>query len=248
MIKLELIGQGKRNKVYRDGDAAVKVYANAQLDSAKHEEKMLLFTHASGLPVPAVYGLKEMDGDNTGLYMQRISGRTILRGSEAQMQEDVHALAALHKAIHDIPLDPSAQLPDITATIRRGIENSHYLEDEAKKKLLAHLARYDDGHVCFCHWGLHGNNVMFDGEKYWLIDWHDAGIGHPFADVCKTYINTLGHLPEQARLYLELYCQSAQVRSEEVLTWLPFVAATRLGHVPDAMRITLLAFIKEAIT
>ena len=77
-----------------------------------------------------------------------------------------------------------------------------------------------------------------------MIDWPDACRGDPAADVCRSYLLLKLHAEEIAEPYLEAYCRINdapergrpinKVTCQEILDWLPFVAAARLvENVPE---------------
>jgi len=61
MIDLEIIGQGATTTIYRDGNKAVKLYVNSPPNEAQNEADRQLFAFNSGLPVPAVIGVRQLD-------------------------------------------------------------------------------------------------------------------------------------------------------------------------------------------
>lgn len=75
---------------------------------------------------------------------------------------------------------------------------------------------------------------MADGDHLAIIDWLDATSGPPAADVCRSYLLMLHHMPELAELYLEARVKGAEFGRTDVLDWLPAQAAARLDeNVPD---------------
>ena len=77
-MNLQLIGQGKTTKVYHDGDKAIKLYVNAPPDEAYNEAKRQTFAVESGLPVPKVFGVRNLD-NGVALEMEYIAGMELVR-------------------------------------------------------------------------------------------------------------------------------------------------------------------------
>ena len=92
---------------------------------------------------------------------------------------------------------------------------------------------------------MHPGNVLFDGEKYWIIDWSPSGVGagDPAADACNTYLYQLRFMPRYAEIYLRTYCEAANIPREDVLAWLPVIAGYQVNIKDDEER----AFIVDII-
>ena len=63
MFNLELIGEGKTTKVYRDRNKAIKVYINPPPDEVENEALRQKFAYNAGLPVPAIYDVRHLDNN-----------------------------------------------------------------------------------------------------------------------------------------------------------------------------------------
>lgn len=55
-----------------------------------------------------------------------------------------------------------------------------------------------------CHNDLNGNNIMFNGQKIYLVDWEAAGLDDPFIDIA-TICNQFAHQPSQLGYFLQHY-------------------------------------------
>jgi aminoglycoside phosphotransferase (APT) family kinase protein len=225
-MHLEMIGEGKTTKVYRDGNVAIKLYVNALPDEACNEAKRQDFAVKAGLPVPEVYGVKELDC-GVALEMQYIDGQDIVR---PKMDKDARRaafkrLVGLQHEVHKINAESQ---PSLYQRLVRKIEESDALEKRLIPLLLDRLAVLDRGKTCLCHSDFHTSNVLDDGSKLWIIDWVDAAYGDPLADVCRTYLIFKQYITRMAAVYLNMYCKVAGVKPEAVLAWLPIVAAARL--------------------
>ena len=108
------------------------------------------------------------------------------------------------------------------------------------------LARLDNGSLNLCHGDLHPLNVLYDGNKFWIIDWVDATAGNPLADACRTYLIFKQFNQRSSGIYLRLFCKETGSKSDDVLAWLPIVAASRLHENLDGKaRMWLLDLINE---
>jgi len=239
MFDLEVVGQGRTTKIYRDGDTAIKLYENASPDAAYNEAEKQRFAHGAGLPAPAVFGVRELGGGLVALDMAYIDGKPLIkpRMDKNERTDAINVLVQLQCAVHNVKADG---LPKLTDRMKRFIGGTPWLDGAHKDILLNMLARLDDGRDSLCHGDIHPLNILNDGVKYWIIDWVDATAGCPLADACRTYLIFKYYISRSAGIYLRAFCKRANVRHEGVLAWLPVVAAARLHeNMDDRERIWL---------
>ena len=245
MLDLEVIGQGATTKIYRDGSTAIKLYLNAPHDEAENEAVRQKFAHDAGLPVPAVYGVRRLDENTVTLEMEFIDGQPILRQG-MDKDERTAAMEALVRLQRDIHKVEAGSLPRQADMIKWKINNTKHLEAAEKSRLAALTDEMSDGESRLCHGDLHPLNILYDGKKYWIIDWVDAAAGSPLADACRTYIIFKQYIGRMAGKYLKIFCKEAGVSQNDVLAWLPVVAAARLNeNMDDKTRAFLLDMIVE---
>ena len=72
MFNLEIVGEGATTKIYRDGEKAIKLYVDAPPNEAENEAKLQIFATRAGLPVPAVFGVKNVCSSPSVLGILRI--------------------------------------------------------------------------------------------------------------------------------------------------------------------------------
>jgi aminoglycoside phosphotransferase (APT) family kinase protein len=232
-----IVGKGTWAKVYRNGDVAVKHFYNAPIDIVEKEAQNQAFAHSAGLPVPAVKGVRKLDDGTVALDMAFISGKLLMRFgmNENEMREVFDTLVKLQNEVHSIS---AVDLPRVTERFKERIQHhSMNLDAQAKERLLALLSKLDKGCTNLCHGDFHPLNVMYDGERYWIIDWTDAGAGSPLIDVCRVYMLARCVLSSSlADMYLQCYCRETKVRQEDVLAWLPIWAALRLAAEKTSWR------------
>jgi tRNA A-37 threonylcarbamoyl transferase component Bud32 len=115
-----------------------------------------------------------------------------------------------------------------------------------KAELLSLLLSLDDGSDCLCHSDFHPLNILYDGNKHWIIDWVDATAGNPLADACRTYLIFKQYMSRSAGIYLRMFCNEAKTKQNDVLAWQPVIAAARLSeNMDDKARTWLLDLISE---
>lgn len=245
MLNLEVIGQGATTKIYRDGDTAIKLYLNASSDIAENEAANHRFAYNMGLPVPAVYGVRKLDDNAVALDMEYIEGRTIIRPGMDKEERDnaIRALVMLQREVHKVH---AGSLPGLTDRLVWKIKSTQYLEGSQKSNLLSLIERLDDNSDNLCHGDFHPLNILYDGTKYWIIDWVDASAGNPLADACRTYLIFKQYITRLAGKYLKTFCKESSAKQEDVLAWQPVIAAARLDEKMDEKsRICLLNLVQK---
>lgn len=154
----ERIGRGASCDVHDwGGGLVVKLFKPEFEYLAGVEAERARAVHAAGVPCPAVHDLVTVD-DRTGLVFDRVEGPWALGWPDAAA-----ITARVQVAIHDV--EAPAALPRLVDT-------------------LADLGVHGlpDGDRIF-HGDLHPGNVLADGDGWSVIDWSNAHIAAPAADV-----------------------------------------------------------------
>lgn len=226
ILRMDVVGTGRTTKIYRDGDRAFKLYPNASITAANEEAAKQRFAKEAGLPVPNVYGLVAFD-EGIAIEMDYLPGIPI--GQPGMSVEDRHnamnELISLQRIVHSLQADG---LPRLTDCLRKRIEQSVFLEVPVITTLLKHLQAIGHGAIHLCHGDFHALNIIRCEGKLWIIDWVDAAAGNPLADACRTYLIFKQYISRMADMYLRQYCKAASMQQQDVLIWLPIVAAARL--------------------
>jgi len=259
MLDLEMVGQGATTKIYRDGNTAIKLYVNAQdawssssqserpdpHDEADNEAERQRFAYNSGLPVPAVYGVRKLSDNAVALDMEYINGQPLIQQGmdRDERRNAIHILVNLQCKVHKIH---ATGLPNQAERLAWKIKNTKHLDSPLKEKLLSLLTNLDDGSECLCHGDFHPLNILYDRTKYWIIDWVDTTAGSPLADACRTYLIFKQYMNRSAGIYLKAFCMESKSKSDDVLAWLPVVAAARLNeNMDEKSRAWLINLVKE---
>jgi aminoglycoside phosphotransferase (APT) family kinase protein len=225
------LGAGRVAEVFEWGADVVKLYAaGIGPEQAQHEATVLDGLRGGALIVPRSLGVVEVDG-RWGLKMTRMPGRPLAEQMEGNgLAAGVAQFAALHRQMHQQSV---AGLMPLKQRLATRIGRVRELDDATRDQLLDRLARLPDGDR-LCHGDFHPFNIMADGDNLAIIDWLDATSGPPEADVCRSYLLMLHHVPDLAELYLHACTAGAEIGSAEILDWLPVQAAARLDEgVPD---------------
>ena len=232
MLTLEIVGEGATTKIYRDGGKAIKLYVNAPPNEVENEAKLQTFAAKAGLPVPVVFGVREIDDSMTALDMEYIPGKPIMqeRMDKEERRDAIVTLAKLQCMVHAINADG---LPKQVDRLAWKIGQNTHIEQPMKDKLLSLFNRLDTGANRLCHGDFHPLNILYDGNKHWIIDWVDTTAGNPLADACRTYLIFKQFMTRSAGIYLRCFCEEAGVKQEDILAWMPVIAAARLSENMD---------------
>ncbi len=189
-------GQSERFVVRQYG--AVDLAQNPHV--AEHEFALLEVLHAAGLPVPAPIYV-DANGDilgSPGIVVEFIDGSPGTNGIPAERvsQELASQLARIHA------IDPMRHgltfLPDQTErSAQRLAGTPTTLDDELdegriRATLNAAWPLTSRNRLTLLHgdfWP--GNTLWLDGRLSGIIDWEDAGIGDPLADLANTRLELL---------------------------------------------------------
>lgn len=247
-MKLELgspIALGRTAEIYawQDNQVLKLFYDWFPLASIEYEAQIARSISATGLPVPAVGDIIQINQRN-GLLYERLNGESmfaalihrlwnVLRYGRhlAELQADMHARSF------------QTELPFQRQKIANKIHQASMLPPQLQAKSLSALEELPEGNR-LCHGDFHPGNILITPKGYRIIDWIDASCGNPLADVARTSILALGAaetsqvkgaLPKAwIRLfhhaYISRYFQIYPGGRDEYLRWLPVVAAARLSE------------------
>jgi len=232
LLEFEIVGVGATAKVYRDGNTALKLYQNTPLHEVEQEAAFQRFAYHSGLPVPAVYGIRKIDGNAVALAMESIDGQPLIqpRMDKEERRSAIHTLVKLQCEIHKVHANG---LPKQSDCLKDRILRSYHFEKQIKDNLVALLGEMDDGAAYLCHGDLHPLNILTDGTNCWVIDWVNATAGNPLADACRTYLILKQFISRSAGTYLRLFYKETGSKQEDVLKWQPVIATARMTEIID---------------
>jgi Ser/Thr protein kinase RdoA (MazF antagonist) len=234
------LGAGRVAEVFEWGADVVKLYAaGIGPEQAQREAATLDGLRGGVLVVPLSLGVVEVEG-RWGLTMTRMPGRPLAEQlAGAGLAAGVARFAALHRQMHQQSV---AGLIPLKQRLATRIARVRELDDATRARLLDRLGGLPDGDR-LCHGDFHPFNIMADGDTLAIIDWLDATSGPPEADVCRSYLLMLHHVPELAESYLDVRTAGAEFDRGEVLDWLPVQAAARLdeGVADEVERLLALA-------
>lgn len=218
-----------------------------ELDDILFEQRVARVVQSSGLPVPAVGELIQVNG-RYGLVYQRVDGYPMWDVLARQPWRIFHLArrtAELHAGLHAV--NAPADLPDQRQRIQRKIERAGALPEEIRQRVLVRFAGLPGGNK-LCHNDFHPGNILMTAQGEVIIDWVDTTRGNPLADLARSSILALGaastaQVPQMGmkvslRLfhfrYRREYFRLRLVGRSEYRRWLPVVAAARLAeNIPE---------------
>jgi aminoglycoside phosphotransferase (APT) family kinase protein len=252
--RMQLIAEGRTAEVYAWKEGTVlKLFRDwVPQGQVEYEARLARAVHASGLPVPWVGGIVEVDG-RTGLIYQRLDGPTLLESLKRRpwtLARTAHLLATLHVELHAKRV--CADVPEQKRRLEKKIEAGSLLSPRLRAQALSALKHLPSGEA-LCHGDFHPGNVLITPSGPILIDWIDATRGHPCADVARTLILARFALPEggpmaqkilvrsarwMTSIYLREYTRIRLIQASDVEEWIPVIAAARIEEgVGEAERL-----------
>lgn len=169
-------------------------------ERARREAAVQRWATAQGYDAPAVLEVFDADGP-LGLpaqVMARVPGTTMAAAVSSKpwrTGREVDRLAALARRLHALPVDgwpgptdPRALVDQRLSLPRRTVAQGDHPELATALRRVEELgpeALAGDRRVV-CHGDFHPLNVVVDGGRAWVLDWTDAGLGPPEADVART--------------------------------------------------------------
>ncbi len=239
------IARGRTAEIYAwDEGWIVKLFHDwVSEEKIKYEARISHLIHTSGLPVPATGEIVNMNG-RIGLIYQRIDGFPMwpdgLTAAPWRIFHFARRTAELHALIHDSPI--MSEVPPQRERLINKIHDAVSLPADVRKKVLAALQKLPNDYR-LCHGDFHPANILITVQKEFIIDWIDATLGNPVADVARTTIILLGAAARQIQqpfykwvvhlfhtIYLNHYFSLRPASKHEYALWLPVVAAARMSE------------------
>jgi uncharacterized protein (TIGR02172 family) len=246
MTKGEFIAEGRTAEVYAWGpDHVLKLYREWwPLENIQYEIRICRAVHEAGITSPAVGDLIQVKG-RYGLIYERIDGPSmegLMFDEPHRLDEMARLFAHLQASLHSTV---AAGLPSQRNKLLHHIELARrsVLNEKGKRRALDIMATLTDGNSV-CHGDLYPGNVLISPHGATIIDWENASLGSPLADVARTllafdaaplYIETEPKygplLPAIARfrdLYLDAYLGETGADLMLIHAWRIPIAADRL--------------------
>ncbi|WP_264737585.1 phosphotransferase family protein [Cytobacillus firmus] len=225
------IAIGNTAEIYQYEDKIVKVFKK-HLPPAEHlhEAKKQEYASSSGLPVPKVFEVTEIEG-RQAIIMEYIRGKTageLILGNMESAENYLNICVGMQEKIHALPADASV-IGSMTEKLHHQIELAETLNRTQKYFLLKKL-----GSMIFeqklCHGDFHPFNLILSDGTVSIIDWVDSSSGDVRADVIRTFLLLSEASEKLAEMYVHIYCRNTGLSRDEIFQWAPIVAAARLSE------------------
>ena len=239
---------------WKDGQVLKLFNQGISRDTVESEARLARIVHTTGLPVPAVGGIVEIES-RFGLEYERVDGITMLQAFMStpwrfpllarqlgELQAQMHT--------HSVP-----ELPSQRERLERKIKRAELLPEDVRQAALHALELLPEDDK-LCHGDFHPNNIILTSRGPVIIDWIDASQGCPIMDVARsTLLMGGGPLPPGTpvswlvrrilnlfyQIYLKRYFQLNPGDREQLPSWVPVAAAARLDENITADEVRLLS-------
>lgn len=213
--------------IYREGDAAVKVFDK---DYAKYDVLNEALNQARveniGINVPKILEVKTVDGKWAIVY-EYIEGKTLdrlMKENPDRLDEYLDMFVELQMKTHSCSCPMLNKLKD---KMNRKISEAD-LDATTRYELHTRLESMPK-HNKVCHGDFDPSNIIVkdDGTPY-ILDWSHVTQGNASADAARTYL--LFHLRGETELadkYLDLFCKKSDTAKQYIQKWMPIVAASQ---------------------
>jgi Ser/Thr protein kinase RdoA (MazF antagonist) len=246
-------GEGRVLKLFRPGWS---------MDVARHELAVARAIHAAGVPSPRPDEAIEVAG-RAGVVYERISGLSLLAvllGRPWRWSAEARTLGETHAVIHAAS---APDLPPLGEALARRITAAPYLLAADRASALGALATLvgSSGAAALCHGDYHPDNVLLAPPGPIVIDWENATIGDPVADVARTLLllrsseasipSATGRVVRRAlvtlliALYLRAYGRKRPLDRARLAAWELPVTVARLSEGIVEERAYLLARVRR---
>lgn len=183
----QLIATGRTSRVYEFGRGRVVKVPRSGVPArwAAVEAEITAAVHSQGGPTPAVHGMVAVDG-REAIVFERIDGPSMWQqicSRQCDVSTVASQLAEIQLSIHE--LAPPASMLCLGDRVRQKIKHAKPLSTDERDEALRLVGALPHTTV-LCHGDLHPGNVLMSGQGPIVIDWYDAAVGSPIADVVRS--------------------------------------------------------------
>lgn len=250
------IARGRTAEIYAWGEGRVlKLFLPGFEGGARYEFDIARAVTANGVPAPQAFDLITVN-ERPGIVYARVDGEPVAQRLSRQPWQVAamgRLMANVHAAIHRTSAEG---LPSQHERLAHKIEQVPALSDAEKQHVVGQLNALPDARQV-CHGDFHPENVLLTAHGPQVIDWVDATLGHPHADVARTSLllrtgSSTAKLPPLMRplvglalrifhdAYLDRYLAVNQASRADIQAWEVVCAAARLSeHIPESEDVLL---------
>ena len=249
----DLLAVGRTADVHAYGaDLVIKIPGpETPAHWAELEAELSTAAHRHGLPAPSVQDITVING-RTCVVFERVHGPSMWQrmiDDPSQVESLAAEMVGVQRMIHAAGIPEG--VPDLTSRLQTKVAACSAIDEHERieaERLVTELPRG----AALLHGDLHPGNVLLGPDGPVVIDWFDAAIGHPVADVIRSsLLLRLGFeggdqqsLPSATRsllrrthaAYVGAWRSSVELDSSLTGQWDPILALTRIseGHEETA--------------
>ena len=237
-----LIGKGKTSEVYVENDLAYKHYDENRPISYIEEELRInrVISTLTKLPMSPLLPTS----DPYVIQMKYLGNETMthrMLNRQPNVIEDLIDLQLSVFQYRDLPL------LNIHDRYQRRISSGTTLSDQEKLTAL-NILNDLPFQTTLAHMDFHPSNILFYEDKYWIIDWVNAGLANPLLCVARTYILLHYHALRRSQKYLTVLSKRTGWTKETIRKAAIIQAADRILESDDADEIACMQnYIKEVV-
>jgi aminoglycoside phosphotransferase (APT) family kinase protein len=253
------IAEGGCSEVYEweNGEKVVKLAkANTDIHAIRREFNSNRVARDLGLPVAQPYEQIDIEG-RPGIVFERIDGEPLIERLMKQIFQNIQSSEILESNENQVDLRITAQIlsqihshsdmtmPSQRDSLKYSINNAKHLADDEKSAIIHRLEQLPLKQQ-LCHGDPNPGNILIRDGKPVIIDWMDASIGNPEADLAEYIVMIrFGVLPPEIpsialeffdsmresiiAIFLEEYMKLGDVTLEAVDSWILPIAARKLN-------------------
>lgn len=242
----ELVGRGRTSDVYAHGSGAVIKVPHVGVPDAwiELEAQLTRAVQASGVPAPEVLDVVHVQ-DRTAIVFERIDGPSMwqqMLTEPAKTEQLALDFAAIQRSLLQVGIPHG--VPDFVDRLLNKIASAGSLDQRDRKAAASLVGALPRG-ASLLHGDLHPGNILMGSGGLVVIDWFDASIGHPVADIVRSALliqptrwAQLRHLPNATqpllgvvqRGYLAGFQPELRRERDQLAIWQGVIAAGRLAE------------------
>lgn len=231
--------------VYRDGNLCVKIFGGSYSRAdIFHEAENMARAEEAGICVPKLQGVTRLDG-KWAILSEYIRGETLAQQMKRMPEQKTKAMEQMVTLQYSVQEKRSLKLCQMKDRMKEMMKASSISVQQ--RSALCQKLEQMPCEEAFCHGDINPHNILIaqTGEIY-LLDWSHAVQGNAAADAAKSYAWLLLHEnKESAEQYLSVFCRKSKLTSEQILHWMPLVAAAQLSNSKEAERIFFSSWLNE---
>lgn len=183
----DLVAAGRTSDVYEFGRGSVVKVPRPQVPEhwPEMEARFTAAVHQVGVRAPEVRGLVDIEGRRS-IVFEHIHGPSmwqLMLSVPSSVRSLAADLAATHRSIHSAGIPKG--IPSLVERLSNKVAEVDQLGPAGRDEATRLMSSMPRG-AALLHGDLHPANVLMAADGPTVIDWFDAAIGHPIADIVRS--------------------------------------------------------------